>query len=61
MDFIAECVSFDLEEGEYLVEWIDTSLGSSIKTENIKTQNGKIKLSTPDWRWDIAVAVTKTA
>jgi len=48
-----------LPEGSFSVEWVEPATGRSIGTERIRHPGGPLKLTTPDYRVDIALAIRK--
>ncbi len=45
--------------GNYKAEWIDPVTGKTVLTENLKTEDGKLQLKTPEYALDIACRINK--
>lgn len=58
-EFENEDLSFALENGEYLAEWIDTRSGGIIKDEKIRVLDGQFTLDMPTWSKDVALRIQK--
>ena len=57
--FKKEMVLLPLNEGEYVVKWIDTRSGECIKEEKTKFIGEKTAIEMPNWSIDISVVVEK--
>ena len=57
--FKDETLSFALDSGEYLAEWIDTHSGEVIKREKIVALDCNIQINMPIWSEDIALKIEK--
>lgn len=48
-----------INSGEYIAEWYDTYKGEVFLTEQLTVKGDFVKIKTPEWSRDIALAITK--